>query len=153
VAKSTRRVAFAAAVGAAGLLGLANAGNPQQESSRHFEGLPAQDPGSARLGIQDAHDVQVEVSIRRKTMACNSLEALVQVRQGGATHAESRACFGEQRPARTDVVVGQGAQRQFYKIAFEYSPAEQTVAYSIRRVLGADVIESQRVVVDVRPIS
>ena len=105
--RSRSRPVLAVAVGVIGVLGLANVVASQSPfppgSHWLFEGLPPQERGSARLGLQDATDVTVDVSIRRKTMACDDLEALVQVRQAGTTRAESRACIGREQPAaRTD---------------------------------------------------
>lgn len=133
-------------------LGPAGASEPQAvpDPTGMYEGLPAQEPNTARLGIQDPADVQMRVSIRRKTMRCDDLEAHVQVLQTGDTRAESYACFGVERPeALTELVVGHGVGRHYYRIVFEYSGADHTVAYVIRRVAGAGVIESQRVVVEV----
>jgi hypothetical protein len=133
-------------------LGPASASEPQAvpDPTGMYEGLPAQEPNAVRLGVHDASDVQMQVSIRRKTMRCDDLEAHVEVLQAGDTRVESYACFGVERSeAITELVIGHGAGRHHYRIAFEYSSPSQTVAYVVRRVAGAGVIESQRVVVEV----
>jgi hypothetical protein len=85
-------------------------------------------------------------------MRCDDLEAHVEVLQSATTQTESHACFGVERPeALTELVVGHGAGRHYYRISFAYSQGNQTVAYAIRRVEGTGVIESQQVVVDVKP--
>ena len=131
-------------------LGDAGASDPQVASDYLYRGLPPQEPNSVRLGVQEPADVDVEVSIKRQTMRCDELEAHVVVLQSGGTRAESFACFGVGRPsAITELVVGHDAARHHYRITFAYSHAEHTVAYGIRRLAGAGVVESQRVVVDV----
>jgi len=133
-------------------LGDARATDSQVASDSLYEGLPPQEPNSVRLGVQDPAEVNVQVSIKRKTMRCDDLEAHVEVFQSGTTRVDSYACFGVDRPdTLTELVVGHGAVRHYYRITFAYAHAEQTVAYGIRRVAGTGVIESQRVVVDVRP--
>jgi hypothetical protein len=135
-------------------LGHAGAGEPQTGATWLYEGLPPQEAGSARLGLQDSAEVRVQVSIKRKTMRCDDLEAHVDVLQSGGTRADSYACLGVERPdALTELIVGYGAGRHYYKITFAYSQTSQTVAYAIRRVAGTGVIDSQEVVVDVRPAS
>jgi len=135
-------------------LGYAGAGDPQVVPDRLYEGLPSQEPNSVRLGVQDPADIRVQVSIKRKTMRCDDLEAHVEVLQSGAARVESHACFGVERPdTLTELVIGHGAERHYYRITFAYSQANQAVAYAIRRVAGTGVIESQQVVVDVRPAS
>ena len=150
--RSAGRTVLAVVIAMIGAIGLATAGDSQPPPQWLFTGLPPQEPGSARLGLQDAADIRVDVSIRRKTMACDELEAVVHVVQGGATHAESRGCLGADKlETRTDLVLGYGQSRQFFELGFSYSPTEQTVTYSITRVAGSGVIESQRVSVDVGP--
>ncbi len=135
-------------------LGDARATDSQVASDSLYEGLPPQEPNSVRLGVQDPVDVDVQVSIKRRTMRCDDLEAHVEVLQSQAKRADSYACFGVERPdALTELVVGHGVGRHYYRITFAYSRAEQTVAYGIRRVAGTGVIESQRIVVDVKPAS
>jgi hypothetical protein len=135
-------------------LGPTSASDPQAVPDGLYEGLPPQELNSVRLGVQDPSEVRVQVSIRRKTMRCDDLEAHVEVLQSETTRVDSHACFGVERPdALTELVVGHGAGRHYYRITFAYSQADQTVAYAIRRVAGTGVIESQQVVVDVRPAS
>ena len=117
-----------------------------------FQGLPAPEPDSARLGVQDASDIAMHVSIKRKTLRCDDLEGRVEILQHEGTHLESYACFGVDRPsALTELVVGQGAERHYYRITFDHSRPAQTVTYTIRRVAGAGIISSQQVVLDLKP--
>jgi hypothetical protein len=115
-----------------------------------FAGLPPQAPDAVRLGVIAATDIQVHVTIRPKTMRCDDLEAHVQILQNGATHTESYACFGVQHPnALTELVVGRGPGRHYYTIAFDYSKPNHSVTYTVRRIAGVGIIESQTIVVDV----
>jgi len=119
-----------------------------------YVGLPPQQPNSVRLGVQETADIAMRVSIKRQTLRCDDLEGHVQVVQAGLNGLESYACFGVERPsALTQLVVGQGAARHYYRITFEYARPAETVTYTIRRVAGAGIIESQQVVVDVKPLS
>jgi len=125
------------------------AADSQAPANPLFEGLPAQEPGAVRLGVIDSADVTLQVSIKRKTMRCDELEGYVEVLQAESTRVTSHDCFGSDHPgALTELVVGQGGARHYYTIRFEYSRAERTVTYSIRRAAGSDLIELQRVVVD-----
>jgi hypothetical protein len=132
-------------------VGDSGAGDSQVPADHLYEGMPPQEDGSARLGLREAAEVTVQVSIKRKTMRCDDLEAHVEVLQSGTSKAESYACLGVVRPAAlTELVVGHGAaERNHYRITFAYAQANKTVTYAIRRVAGAGVIGSQQVVVDV----
>jgi hypothetical protein len=135
-------------------LGDVTAAGAQAPVDPLYEGLPAAESGAVRLGVVDRADVTLQVSVKRKTMRCDDLEAAVEVLQAGSTRVASHDCFGsDRRGAITELVVGKGVARHYYRITFEYSPAERTVTYSIRRASGNDLIESQRVVVDVGPAS
>jgi hypothetical protein len=116
-----------------------------------YSGLPPQEPDSARLGIQDPAEIAMQVSIKRKTLRCDELEGHVEILQHEGTHLESYACFGVDRPgALTELVVGQGVERHYYRITFDYSRPAGTVTYTIKRMAGAGIISSQRVVLDLR---
>ena len=135
-------------------LGHSSASDSQAAVASLYEGLPPQEPNSVRLGVQDSADITVQVSIKRKTMRCDDLEGHVEVLQSGTTRVDSYACFGVERPgALTELVVGHGAARHYYRITFAYARASETVTYAIRRVAGTGIIESQQVVVDVSPAS
>jgi hypothetical protein len=97
----------------------------------------------------EARDTHLEVSVLRGSEACDDLRAVVQVLQDGAGKTESQACLDDQnRQARTELVIGQGPSQQFYKVLFEYIPKQRTVSYTIRRLSGTGIIESQRVILD-----
>ena len=150
----TRRLVGLSVFSVLASLTAADARGPQVASDAGLRELPVQEPGSVRLGLQDASDVQVQVSIRQQTMRCDELEAHVQVLQASDTKAESYACFGVEHPtAVTELFLGHDAQRHQYRIVFEYAKTDQSVAYTIRRVAGAGIIESQRVVVTVAAAS
>jgi hypothetical protein len=152
----SRTIALLGTVAASALCALGDvaAAGSQAPVDPLYQGLPASEPGAVRLGVRDRADVTLQVSVKRKTMRCDEFEASLEVLQAGRTHATSHDCIGsDNRGALTELVVGQGVARHYYRITFEYSPAERTVTYSIQRAAGSDLIESQRVVVDLGPAS